>query len=1005
VEFRILGPVDVWSGGRPLALQGEAQRALLAVLLLHANRPVSADRLIDELWGERAGAGAVKRLQVAISRLRRALGLSAERAGDGVLATLPGGYVLRVGPEQLDSERFERLVAEGRRALEAQEPDVATATLRAALELWRGPALSDVAFASFAQGHIARLEELRLVALEDRIDADLALGRHARLIGELQALVTTHPERERLRGQLMLALYRSGRQAEALDAYRRARAWIVEELGLEPSPVLRNLQDAVLRQDADLQAVPRNGRAEASGPSDAPRRPEAAWGRAARALPAPATALFGREADLERVTALLRDSAVRLVTLAGTGGVGKTRLAVELARRLGDDFTAGVRFVSLAALSDDSHIASTIALALAVPPLEDESPRAALLRFLEERQMLIVLDSFDHLLAGAPLVAELLAACPGLTVLVTSREPLRLSGEHVYGVDPLALPSDAAALRPGELERFGATALFVDRARARDRTFAPRTGDTAHVVAICRRLDGLPLALELAAARVGLLSVRQLAARLDRSLSVLGAGPRDAPARHTTLRATIDWSVRLLTTEEREAFARFAVFAGGATVDVAEAVTGATLDVLDSLVAKQLIVRSQEDRLAMLEITREYAAERLARDHRADEVRERHAVWCLELAEEHAPRLVTARRAASLARLEAEIDNLRAAVSWAIETRRAELAVALAGALGPYWWRAHQEDEGRRWLDAVLADASGASAAARARALFFRGRVNWRLRQRRPEEDLSAAIALFRSAHDDAGMARSLAFLAVAERQRGAEESALRRLREALRVARRADDPDAVAIALSGATIGAADYETASRVAEDAVAALAKIGNVLDVGSVYGDTGFLAIRDGRYAEALPWLEQALAAAREVGDPFSLLVVEGNQGLAHLFLDNVQQAKECFSRSIELCRHAAFHGLVDEGLLGLAAVAVLEDRPARAARLVGAARVHADAATTVDDDVVLGRLRDRFLLPARERFGPERWERCEAEGRALSFADAVNIALEGRTSQPLANERH
>jgi predicted ATPase/DNA-binding SARP family transcriptional activator len=993
VEFRILGPVDVWSGGRPLALQGGAQRALLAALLLHANRPVSADRLIDELWDERAGAGAVKRLQVAISRLRRALGqMSTDQAGDGVLATLPGGYMLRVEPEQLDAERFERLVAEGRRAVEAHKPEVAAATLRAALELWRGPALSDVAFASFAQGHIARLEELRVAALEDRIDADLALGRHARLIGELQALVTAHPERERLRGQLMLALYRSGRQAEALDVYRSARAWIVEELGLEPSPRLRKLHDAVLHQDAELQAVPRRGPSGTSAPADTAHRAAASGDRTARALPTPAAALFGREADLERVTALLRDPAVRLVTLAGTGGVGKTRLAVEVARRLADDFAEGARFVSLAPVSDDSHIASTIALALAVPLLEDESARAALLRFLEGKRMLVVLDSFEHLLAGGTLVAELLAGCPGLTVLVTSREPLRLSGEHVYGVDPLALPGDAA-LRPGELERFGATALFVDRARARDRTFAPSTGDTAHIVAICRRLGGLPLALELAAARVGVLSVRQLAARLERSLSVLGAGPRDAPARHTTLRATIDWSVRLLTAEEREAFARFAVFAGGATVDVAEAVTGATLDVLDSLVAKQLIVRSQ-DRLAMLEITREYAAERLAGHPRCDDVRERHAIWCVELAEEHAPRLVTVRRAASLARLEAEIDNLRAAMSWAIETRRAELAVVLAGALGPYWWRAYHEDEGRRWLDAVLEDASGASAAARARALFFRGRVNWRLPQRRPHDDLSAAIELFRSAHDDAGAARSLAFLAVLERQRGADETAPRRLREALRIALSADDPEAVAIALSGAVIGAADYETASGVAEFAVAALGRVGNVLDVGSVYSHTGFLAIRDGRYADALPWLEHALAAARKVGDPFSLLVVEGNQGLAHLFLENVQQAKDCFSRSVQLCRHAAFHGLVDEGLLGLAAVAVLQDRSAHAARLVGAARAHTDAASAVDDDAVLGRLRDRFLLPARERFGAERWDSCDDEGRALSFADAVDIALEG-----------
>ena len=716
------------------------------------------------------------------------------------------------------------------------------------------------------------------------------------------------------------------------------------------------------------------------------------WGGAEPVLASPATALFGREPDLERLTSLLRNPAVRLVTLAGPGGVGKTRLATEFARRRADDFTEGARFVPLAPLSDDGHIPSAIALALGVPRLEDESTLPALRRFLAARHTLVVLDGFDHLLAGAPLVAELLAACPNLTVLVTSREPLRLSGEYVHAVAPLAVPDVGVAVGPRDLPRFAATAMFLDRARARDHTFVAASDDAAHVVAICRRLDGLPLALELAAARVGVLSVRELAARLERSLSVLGSGPRDAPARHATLRATIDWSVRLPTAEERRAFARFAVFAGGATVEAAEAVTGATLDVLDSLVAKQLIVRTQ-DRLAMPEITREYAGELLDGHPDVDEVREHHASWYLQLAEEHAPRLVTARRAAALSRLENEIDNLRAAMSWAIEARRAELAAAPAGALGPYWWRAHHQDEGRSWLDAVLAATPKISAGMRARALFFRARVNCRLPQRMPEHDLSTAAELFHSAHDDAGAAKCLAFLAVSERHRGEHEIALSRLQEALRVARRTDDSEAVAIALSGAVIGAVNYATASGVAAEAVAALRRVGNVLDIGSVYGDTGYLAIRDGRYAEALPWLEQALSTVREIGDPFMLLVVHGNQGLAHLFLGNVTPAKEHFLRSVELCRHAAFHDLVDEGLLGLAAVAALEDRLGHAARLAGAARAHAGSTRTVDDDIVQGRLRERFLSPARARYGARRWDRYEDQGRALTFPEAVDLALE------------
>jgi len=713
------------------------------------------------------------------------------------------------------------------------------------------------------------------------------------------------------------------------------------------------------------------------------------------ALPRPRNRTIGREAAIRGVADRLRVGSVRVLTLTGPGGVGKTRLGLEAARTVQGDFADGAHFVSLAALRRAQDVPSAILQALGIVPLAGESPERALTRELAARHLLLVLDNFEHVLAAARFLPGLLSTCPALTVLATSREALALTGEERYPVVPLALPLDDAGLQA--LARAPAVALFAERALACDPGFALTDDNLAAIVEICRRLDGLPLAIELAAARCALMSPPEIADRLDAALAVLGRGPRDAPARQQTMRATIDWSVRLLSAEERRAFTRFAVFPGGATVTTAEAVTSATLDALDSLVVKQLIVRAH-DRLAMLEITHEYAAELLAGDPDADRVRERHAVWCLKLVEEHAPRLVTAQRAASLSQLESEMDSIRAALSWAIHTQRGELAVTLAGALGPYWWRGHRDDEGRGWLDAALQVGLDAPASARATALVFRARVNRRLPRRTPEHDLSAAAELFRSADDPAGLAKSLAFLAVWERHHGDSESAQRRLDEAVSIARRTDDPEAMATALAAAVIGAADYAAASRVADEAVATLARVGNILDVGSVYADTGLLAIRDGRYAEALPWLERALTVARRLDDPFALLIVQGNQGLAHVFLEHIEPAKRSFSQSLQLCRNPAFHGLVDEGMLGLAAVAVLEERPERAARLVGAARAHADAGSTVDDDVIFERLRARFLSPARHRYGRERWDRDEQQGGALTFVDALEFALEGWTAR-------
>jgi predicted ATPase/DNA-binding SARP family transcriptional activator len=635
MRFGVLGPVAVWTDdGTAVKVADRKVRAVLAELLVDAGRPLPASRLIDDLWGDQLPANPGNTLQTRVSQLRRALD-RAEPGGRALVVSQPPGYLLRVAPDAVDAGRFRALVAEARTAA---DPGDRAALLADALALWRGPAYADFAEQAFARAAIDRLEEERLVALEELAETRLALGESAHLIGELAGLVAQHPLRQRLRAAYMRALHRTGRQSEALATYRELRDHLAEQLGLDPGPELAALHQAILRQDPQL-APPAHTN-----------------------LPAPLTALIGREEAVLQVSARL--GAGRLVTLTGPGGVGKTRLAVEVARQQAARYADGVRLVELAAVDQgpgssgqpvEAQLVRVISTVLgldgdALGPAEDvEDLVDQLARRLRDRESLLVLDNCEHVIGPVARLTELLLrAAAGLRVLATSREPLEIPGEQLWDVPPLELPEPATS-DPVVLSKASAVQLFVTRAAAADAGFQLSTENARAVAAICVRLDGIPLALELAATRVRAFGVHGVAERLGDRFRLLSAGLRGAPARQQTLRAVIDWSWGLLTEPERAVLRRLALHPDSCTRQAAEAIcSGAgvsTVDVSDllaRLVDRSLLVRIDAPgggRYRLLESVGAYCLERLHESGEFETVLQRHIAYYVGLSNRSEPRL------------------------------------------------------------------------------------------------------------------------------------------------------------------------------------------------------------------------------------------------------------------------------------------------------------------------------------------------------------------------------
>ena len=857
-----------------------------------------AERLLDDVWGGEQSPER-NRLQVHVSRLRRTL-------GDDRIVTRGGGYALEMPDDGLDANRFESLVASGRNALEAGDAWNASRVLSDGLGLWRGSVLAEFADSEFARPVITQLEESRLATLEDRIQADLVLGRHGELVGELEALVQEHPLREGLWAQLITALYRAGRQGDALRAFQRARRELADELGIDPGPALKALEAAVLSQDPSL-AVP-------SAPQpQADRRP----GRVDN-LPLAPGLLIGRTADLASVASALQ--AGRIVTVVGAGGVGKTRLAIEVGRSLLDGYPDGVWLVDLAAVADATAVSAAFNLTMRVEPESGPgattSARERLAEFLNDRQVLLVVDNCEHVVGEVAGIAEfLLARCEGLRILATSRERLSVAGESLWPLEPLPLDD--------------AVTLFLARARAVVPGLAADQPTMTTAATICARLDGLPLAIELAAARLRAFTANDILARLDDRFRLLTGGSRTALPRQQTLRAVVDWSYDLLFDEERRVFEAVSIFASEFTVHAAEQICADDsispddiADVVARLVDKSLLTAVQTEagsRFRLLQTLADYGRDRLVAsgDHAA--VCARHARWVMSFVE--VPDAAHGSAGQNwFATINRSLDDIRQAMEWTLESADPDTALAIAGGLGWFWNMGGRIDDCWRWLTAALA-LSPAATPRRVRALTWAGTVGVsrdrgraltcgaeavelaRILDDRPALALAAvmhgsvltgffdqrarSVELLEEAHrayelegDDWSRATADLTGGLSALAQGDPDRAWPFLHTAANRFRGQGNPWAAATALqhlADIDIWRGRYDDAISALDQALSGLGAVGATGISGALSVRVGTLCAMQNRFEETDRWYAQALAAAEKQRDVPLLALVHNAQG--------------------------------------------------------------------------------------------------------------------------------
>ncbi len=939
MQFGVLGPLLVLGNSGPVVLSSSRQRALLAVLLLETSEGlVTAPRLIDELWGEDPPPTAAKALQVYVSQLRRALG------AEQPIITLPAGYALRIERSALDLHRFEDLLARGRELRAGGELEPALEAVKEALALWRGPALADVTLRGSRAGEAARLNDLRSVAREQRIELELAMGADAAVVPDLEALIAADPYREHMHALLMLALYRAGRQADALEAYRRARKLLVNDLGIEPGPELVRLQTAILAQDPELglpEPAVVNLPAGETGTAARPSRGR----RHGVAVPRVVSSILGRDEELRAALELIDRPDVALVTLTGPGGVGKTRLALELAARVGEP----ARLAELAMIDSGERVLAAIAAAVGA----DDSTEAAVVKALSRAPLVLFLDNFEQVIDAAPGVSALLRGVPGLTAVVTSRQRLRVAGEHELPVPPLSPES--------------AVELFVERAVEQDPAFSPAPRDLQRIAEICERVDCLPLAIELAAARVKVLSPAKIRDRLGRRLEFLTSGRRDAPERHRALRATIDWSHDLLSAQEQKRFAQLAVFHGGCTLEACEAIAGGpVLDELGALVEHSLVIRDGS-RFRMLETVREYAVDRFEASADAPEVKHRHAAWYAELARAAEQELEGPSQAQWFERLDAERENLRAAAAWALANAEPELALQIDGGLWRFWLARAAIAEVRRELTAALA-ADGVDKQLRAKALNAAG---------------------------------------VLAAETGNVEEARAGFEQALDVAADVEDRRQIARILMNLGVIAVyteDYSTAVARYSEAGDMWKELGDLRGQSVMCQNLAVVYELLDQADQALPLLEHGVELARAAADGMHLAqtLIELGKHLVR-YRSEDPAIPQLLREGLELSYGLGEHRQIVECLEVLAAYSVRTGSPITGAELIGAAdaqRTRAERERKPDELPFFAATAQELA----ESLGAEAFERARERGRERSLQTAVAVALESIERAPTPARR-
>lgn len=952
--IRALGPLQVIVDGVQIPVSSRNLRVVLECLALRANSVVAADFLAEVIWDGHPPAHPGPQLQVYAANLRNMLEPNRPKGvGSHRLASKPGGYLLAVADDELDLLQFRAHLAAGERAVEAGELASGAVRLRQALELFECPVFPDLADIELLVPDLEEVEEARLYTYQDLFDVELALGRHANVVGELQRLVAQHPFRERLWASLVLALYRSDRQADALAACRAARKTFAAELGIDPGVRLRELEAQVLRQDPSLEPPIVEGRQRT--------RPRL------NNLPAALTPMVGRDAELGEVCSLYRSEGCRLVTVTGAGGTGKTRLAMAAASRLGERMPDGAGWVNLSPLTQAEQVPGAITAALGLEAPAGEDPLKIASQFLQARSLLLVLDNFEHLENAWPVVLDLLTAAPELRVLTTSRRRLGLRPEYEFELAPLELPPLDPPLPLGQLQEVPAMKLLLNRGRVARPRFSVDPGNAAVLTRLCHRLDGLPLAIELAAAQLRQLTEHDLLADLEVSLAALPATFRDLPDRQRTLTATMEWSYLLLAEPERLLFVKLGVFANDPTREAIDAVRGplpsgepSTEEVLSALADHSLLRRYTDQagrqRVSLLQSIREFARDRLALLPAEPEVRRRHAEHYVALAEAVCPLLWGQDQVDAFRTLHSDALDLRAALLWAAgPDGSTELGLRLVGQLWHYWELTGDFAEQQRAAVELVKEAPDAPPALRGPALSGAATLSWALGGYDQAADLHG-LAL--RAFDETANASAIAWTTMC-------------------------------LAVQAAYLG--DRAAAERLAAKALSSPSASHRTRLYARIL--LSRIAFHAGEHARAMELSQQCVDLSRPLGDRSLLGVVLTNLADCKEQAGSYDEAERLLLEAIDASLVLGAHGNLAAFLESLAGVYAGQKRLEFAIRLLAAAdayrRDHVRP-LDVEEEMRVAALTARVRAEA----GPIRFGLAWAGGRSLTIRQAVDEVLQG-----------